>query len=65
VWNEPVCVLECGFEESRKEGATECAVGIPNIGIEDDWLSSLSSCREKERYLCLRSMVTSDVTGYT
>jgi hypothetical protein len=36
-------VLECGFKEFREEGGTERAVGIPNIGIEDDWLSSLSA----------------------
>jgi hypothetical protein len=43
VRNELKCVMECGLEEFRKEGGTECAVGIPNIGIEDDWLSSLSA----------------------
>jgi hypothetical protein len=51
---EPVSVLECGFDESRKEGATECAVGMPNIGIEDGWLSSLlAAAVEKKSDICV------------
>jgi hypothetical protein len=54
VRNEPVCVLECDFEESREEGATECGVGILNIGIEDDWLCSLlAAAVEKKSGICV------------
>jgi hypothetical protein len=46
--NERVDWLECNCTKYRKAGATGCAVGMPNVGKEDDWLFNLSAATLRE-----------------